>query len=310
MSFFFASQLTMPFVEQRETHHPQKPIGNKQNANNLIAITATNDGSRVIMWGDDNLQVPSTATNVESATGFIFGDNNDYYFVLARRFDGSYLVWGNRESAITNVPGITNITRIAFLGTNSTAATPSEIRRYPYGVAETGDGLVAIWGGRLPGQGTDNYLGYLTNMATSISGVSRLSIHYYTFTPAAFYPILIAERGANSPVVFANSSLTNVPSSATNLVRITLTGGTNNGSDNIPRFLVGETSDKRVVIWSNGYGGGPGNANLGGIPLLQNVKKFRLCGSNGSAPVACVLLENNTMRTSGKNCRTASAVRK
>ena len=32
MSFHFASQLTMPFVEPRETHHPQKPIGNKQNA--------------------------------------------------------------------------------------------------------------------------------------------------------------------------------------------------------------------------------------------------------------------------------------
>ena len=30
MSFFFASQLTMPFVEPRETHHPIKPIGSKQ----------------------------------------------------------------------------------------------------------------------------------------------------------------------------------------------------------------------------------------------------------------------------------------
>ena len=32
MSFHFASQLTMPFVEPMETHHPQKPIGSKQNA--------------------------------------------------------------------------------------------------------------------------------------------------------------------------------------------------------------------------------------------------------------------------------------
>ena len=30
MSFHFASQLTMPFVEPRETHHPEKPIGSKQ----------------------------------------------------------------------------------------------------------------------------------------------------------------------------------------------------------------------------------------------------------------------------------------
>jgi len=114
---------------------------------NIIAITSTNDGSRVIMWGVDNLLVPAGATNVESATGFIFGDSSDYYFVLARRFDGSHLIWGNRESAITNVPLLTNIIRIAFLGTNSAAATPAEIRRYPYGVAETANGQVAIWGG-------------------------------------------------------------------------------------------------------------------------------------------------------------------
>lgn len=30
MSFHFASQLTMPFVEPGETHHPIKPIGSKQ----------------------------------------------------------------------------------------------------------------------------------------------------------------------------------------------------------------------------------------------------------------------------------------
>jgi len=30
MSFHFASQLTMPFVEPGETHHPNKPIGSKQ----------------------------------------------------------------------------------------------------------------------------------------------------------------------------------------------------------------------------------------------------------------------------------------
>jgi hypothetical protein len=30
MSFHFASQLTMDFVEPTETHHPQKPIGSKQ----------------------------------------------------------------------------------------------------------------------------------------------------------------------------------------------------------------------------------------------------------------------------------------
>lgn len=30
MSFHFASQLTMDFVEPSETHHPQKPIGSKQ----------------------------------------------------------------------------------------------------------------------------------------------------------------------------------------------------------------------------------------------------------------------------------------
>jgi len=142
-------------------------------------------------------------------------------------------------------------------------------------------------------------LGYLTNTTSSISNVSKLTIHYYTFTPSTFYPILIAERGDNLPLVLANNSLTNVPSAATNLVRITLTGGTNNGSDNIPRFLVGETFDKRVVIWSNGYGGGPGNANLGSIPLLGNIKSFKLVGSNGTAPVACALLEDNSMRTWG-----------
>lgn len=30
MSFHFASQLTMDFVEPTPTHHPQKPIGSKQ----------------------------------------------------------------------------------------------------------------------------------------------------------------------------------------------------------------------------------------------------------------------------------------
>jgi hypothetical protein len=30
MSFHFASQLTMDFVEPTATHHPQKPIGSKQ----------------------------------------------------------------------------------------------------------------------------------------------------------------------------------------------------------------------------------------------------------------------------------------
>jgi hypothetical protein len=30
MSFHFASQLTMDFVEPTETHHPNKPIGSKQ----------------------------------------------------------------------------------------------------------------------------------------------------------------------------------------------------------------------------------------------------------------------------------------
>jgi hypothetical protein len=30
MSFHFASQLTMNFVEPTETHHPNKPIGSKQ----------------------------------------------------------------------------------------------------------------------------------------------------------------------------------------------------------------------------------------------------------------------------------------
>jgi len=40
MSFHFASQLTMPFVEPRETHHPQKPIGNKQNAKILAHLNS------------------------------------------------------------------------------------------------------------------------------------------------------------------------------------------------------------------------------------------------------------------------------
>lgn len=30
MSYHFASQLTMDFVEPTETHHPNKPIGSKQ----------------------------------------------------------------------------------------------------------------------------------------------------------------------------------------------------------------------------------------------------------------------------------------
>jgi len=38
MSYHFASQLTMDFVEPRQTHHPIRAIGNKQNAKILAHL--------------------------------------------------------------------------------------------------------------------------------------------------------------------------------------------------------------------------------------------------------------------------------
>ena len=38
MSYHFASQLTMDFVEPRQTHHPVRAIGNKQNAKILAHL--------------------------------------------------------------------------------------------------------------------------------------------------------------------------------------------------------------------------------------------------------------------------------
>ena len=155
---------------------------------NVIAITATNDGSRVIMWGNDNFQVPPEATNVESAFGFVFGDSTRF-FVQAKRFDGSLVIWGNVNSALTNVPsGLTNVVRTTLLGTNASGFgnphppySDSDIRRYPYIVAETGDGRVAIWGGRRQDEGIDSYFGYLTNLINPVlSGVTKLTIHDYT----------------------------------------------------------------------------------------------------------------------------------
>ena len=38
MSYHFANQLTMDFVEPRQTHHPVRAIGNKQNAKILAHL--------------------------------------------------------------------------------------------------------------------------------------------------------------------------------------------------------------------------------------------------------------------------------
>jgi hypothetical protein len=254
------------------------------------------------MWGSDNLQVPDNATNVESAFGFTFGDSTRF-FVQARRFDGSLVFWGNVPCELTNVPSsLTNIGKLTLVGTNFSSGMggwqDQEIRRNPYFVAETTDGKVAIWGGRGTNGGEDSYLGYLTNRVTLITGVTKCTVHNYA-NLTSFYPVVVAERGSNTPVVWANNSLSNVPAAATNVIRLRLTGGTNGGSDTSrPRFLVAETSDKRVLVWSNNsMGGDPGY--LGDVPILTNVKTFRLYGANEYWPVGCALLEDGTMRTWG-----------
>jgi hypothetical protein len=267
---------------------------------NVIAITGTNDGSKVIMWGSDNLQVPNEATNVESAFGFTFGDSTRF-FVQARRYDGSLVIWGNVPSALTNVPSLTGIFRVTLIGTNFYGPMwSSDVRRYPYILAETTNGKIALWGGRLPEEGGDNYFGYLTNFSSPIlSNVTKTTVYNYT-NLNEFYPIIVAERGTNTPYVCANNSLSNVPAAATNVIRLRLTGGTNGGNENArPRFLVAETSDKRVLVWSNGYMGGGSFGYLGDLPMLSNVKTFKLYGANEYWPVACALLEDGTMRTWG-----------
>jgi len=274
--------------------------------NNLIAITATNDGSRVIMWGDDNLPVPPEATNVESAFGFVFGDNTRF-FVQAKRYDGSLVIWGNVASALTNVPsGLTGVSKVTFIGTNFSGSAggwwqDQEIRRYPYIIAETEDGRVAIWGGRRQDEGIDPYFGYLTNLINPVlSGVTKLTIHNYT-NISAFYPIVVAERGSNPPYVWANNSLSNVPSYATNLLRLTLTGGTNGSEGNKPRFFVGETSDQRVVIWSNGVNGSSGASYLGEQTNLTGVSQLKLVGTNTAYPVAVALKADKSIIAWGGN---------
>jgi len=262
---------------------------------NIIAITSTNDGSRVIMWGSDNLQVPNEATNVESAFGFTFGDSTRF-FVQARRYDGSLVIWGNVPSALTNVPSLTGIFRVTLIGTNFYGA--SDVRRYPYILAETTNGKIALWGGRLPEEGGDNYFGYLTNFSSPIlSNVTKTTVYNYT-NLNEFYPIIVAERGTNTPYVCANNSLSNVPAAATNVIRLRLTGGTNGGNENArPRFLVAETSDKRILVWSNGYMGGGSFGYLGGN--TANVKNFKLVRGDSDGPVAVALLEDGTMRIWG-----------
>ena len=275
--------------------------------NNLIAITAINDGSRVIMWGDDNLQVPPEATNVESAFGFVFADSTRF-FVQAKRFDGSLVIWGNVSSALTNVPsGLTGVSKVTFIGTNFSGSAggwwqDQEIRRYPYIIAETEDGRVAIWGGRRQEEGNDPYLGYLTNTINPVlSGVTKLTIHNYT-NISTFYPIVVAERGTNQPYVWANNSLSNVPSYATNLTRLTLTGGTNGSEGNKPRFLVGETSDQRVVIWSNNWvSGSSGVSYLGEQTNLTGVSQLKLVGTNTTYPVAVALKADKSIIAWGGN---------
>ena len=44
MSYHFASQLTMDFIEPRQTHHPVRAIGNKQNAKILAHL---NEGQSI-----------------------------------------------------------------------------------------------------------------------------------------------------------------------------------------------------------------------------------------------------------------------
>jgi hypothetical protein len=265
---------------------------------NVIAITATNDGSRVIMWGSDNLEVPAEATNVESAFGFTFGDNARF-FVQARRFDGSLVIWGNVASELTNVPtGLTNIVRLTLLGTNF--RDYAEIRRNPYIVAETGDGKVAIWGGRGTNGGNDPYFGYLTNRATPVAEVTKLTIHNYS-NISSFYPIVVAERGSNTPVVWANNSLSNTPSYATNLSRLILTGGTNGSESYKPRFLVGETTDHRVVIWSNAITGSYGTSYLGERTNSADIQDFKLVGTDTAYPVIVARQRNNSLLVWGGN---------
>jgi hypothetical protein len=272
---------------------------------NVIAITGTNDGSKVIMWGSDNLQVPSNATNIESAHGFIFGDSTRF-FVQARRFDGSLVIWGNTDSELTNIPsGLTKVTRTTLLGANFTAYTmpagpgmqdsflTSEVRRNPYIVAETSDGGVFIWGGR-PG---DEQLGYLTNATSFAEGVTKLQLHDFTNTGSASYPILAAQRVGNTPVVWARNGLSNVPSYATNLVRLVLTGGANSSSEGVSRYFVGESADNRVVVWGNGTN--TNGSYLWENPLITNVHKFNLFRPDTDRPVAVALLEDKTMRVWG-----------
>ena len=265
---------------------------------NVVAISATNDGSKVIMWGSDNLQVPPEATNVESAFGFTFG-NSTRFFVQARRFDGSLVIWGNVSSELTNVPaGLDNISRLTLLGTNNNGYGVDG--NYPYFVAETFNGKVAIWGGRQTNEGSDSYLGYLTN-TSSVTGVTKFTIHNYS-NVSGFYPILVAERGSNTPVVWANNALSNVPSYATNLTRLTLTGGTNGSEGNKPRFLVGETSDQRVVIWSNNYvSGSSGVSYLGEQTNLTGVSQLKLVGTNTTYPVAVALKADKSIIAWGGN---------
>jgi len=247
--------------------------------------------------------VPVEATNVESAFGFTFGDSTRF-FVQARRFDGSLVVWGNVASGLTNVPaGLTNIVRVTLLGENFSGTggwQDQEIRRNPYLVAETSDGKVAIWGGRGTNGGDDPSLGYLTNRVTPLSGVTKLIVHNYT-NVSSFYPIIVAERGSNTPVVWANNSLSNVPAFATNLSRLILTGGTNGSESSKPRFFVGETSDKRVVIWSNGISGSHGLSCLGERTESVGIQNFELVGANTGYPVIVARQSNNSLLVWGGN---------
>ena len=150
-------------------------------------------------------------------------------------------------------------------------------------------------------EGIDPHFGYLTNLINPVlSGVTKLTIHNYT-NISAFYPIVVAERGTTQPYVWANNSLSNVPSYATNLLRLTLTGGTNGSEGNKPRFFVGETSDQRVVIWSNGVSGSSGVSYLGEQTNLTGVSQLKLVGTNTAYPVAVTLKADKSIIAWGGN---------
>lgn len=170
---------------------------------------------QVVGWGNRAYgvtNVPAAATNV---TALSVGN----YAALALRGDGSLLAWGSSDYSLTNIPA--NATNIAAIAAG-----------YQHMLALRRDGTIVGWGDTAGGKTTASTLA--TNVTAIAAGYSHSLALRHDGTVVAW------------GVPFANSPITNVPASVTNVMRIAAGGyGTPVG------FSLALRRDGTVALWGS-----------------------------------------------------------